>query len=98
MGCQMLSQGVPLWVLFGVCKNLHGCRYVDPAAANSSLAATLHQLYGADESGNPSAGAPGHIMYSDQPPLVDPLGDEGALGSAFTQGRGVMVRMFDSNP
>ena len=65
------------------------CRHV--SGANTSLSQTLQQLYaGATQ---PEAGAPGHIMYSDQPPLVDPLGDEGSsAAAAFTRGKGVMVR------
>ena len=31
-------------------------------------------------------------MYSDEPPLVDPLGDEDFYAYSATQGRGVLVR------
>ena len=67
------------------------CRHV--TSANTSLSQTLQQLYlGAAQ---PGPGAPGHIMYSDQPPLVDPLGNEDSSAmAAFTRGKGVMVRCF----
>jgi hypothetical protein len=71
----------------------HAChRYVNAAVANTSLAATLRQLYAQTDGGEPAAGAPGHVMYSDEPPLVDPLGDEDFYAYSATQGRGVLVR------
>ena len=72
-------------------------RYM-PAEA-SALNRTLRQLY-ADEHGTYSGGAtsadarlgrPGHIMYSNEPPLEQGLSDEDSFGFAFTQGKGVMV-------
>ena len=62
------------------------------AAANTSLSVTLQQLYATTAAGEPAAGAPGHIMYSSEPPLVDPLGDEDFYAYTSTQGRGVLVR------
>lgn len=67
-------------------------RYIDAAAANTSLSATLLQLYAQNGAGEPAAGAPGHLMYSDEPPLVDPLGNEDFYAYSATQGRGVLVR------
>ena len=61
------------------------------SGANTSLSQTLLQLYAG--AAQPGVGAPGHMMYSDQPPLVEPLGNEGsAAAAAFTRGKGVMVR------
>lgn len=67
-----------------------------PAEA-SALNRTLRQLY-ADEaysggatSADDRLGRPGHIMYSDEPPLVEGLSDEDSFGFAFTHGKGVMV-------
>ena len=68
----------------------------------SALNRTLQQLYAAEEraySGGASSGAeadarlgnPGHIMYSDEPPMVEGLSDDDSFESAFTQGKGVMV-------
>lgn len=59
-----------------------------PADA-SALNRTLRQLYAPD--GGAGLGRVGHVMYSDQPPLVDGLSDEESFDAVFTQGKGVMV-------
>ena len=65
----------------------------------SALNRTLRQLYAADEgaySGGATSldarlGSPGHVMYSDEPPMVEGLNDEDSFEFVFTQGKGVMV-------
>jgi hypothetical protein len=55
----------------------------------SSLGRTLGQLYVAE--GGPGLGSPGHVMYSDEPPMVEGMNDEDFFAFAFSQGKGVMV-------
>ncbi|CAL8470544.1 g10086 [Coccomyxa elongata] len=63
------------------------------AHESSALNRTLRQLYAAESSahsGSTTLGSAGHIMYSDEPPMVEGLSDEDSFGFAFTQGKGVM--------
>lgn len=69
------------------------CRHM-LAHESSALNRTLRQLYAAE--GDANAGSTllssvGHIMYSDEPPMVEGLSDEDSFDFAFTQGKGVMV-------
>ena len=69
------------------------CRHM-LAHESSALDRTLRQLYAAEggaNAGSTALGSAGHIMYSDEPPVVEGLSDEDSFDFAFTQGKGVMV-------
>lgn len=74
----------------GICISVHLlCRCKESSGCGgSSLNRTLRQLYAV---GEPGLGRPGHIMYSDAPPIVDGLNDEDFFDFSFTQGKGVLV-------
>lgn len=71
------------------------------AHESSALNRTLRQLYAAEGSANAgiaALGSAGHIMYSDEPPMVEGLNDEDSFDFAFTQGKGVMVSAHALSP